>query len=194
MFQGFNPSFGGMNPGINPGFVGMNPGINPGFVGMNPGINPGFVGMNSSINPGFVGMNPCFNQGLGMNPGFNPCFPMNQGFGINPMSVGNTSNNNSSQQSIITGDGPYNQVINVNFQQSTGNTLILKVANNVTIAKLCLEYANRVNISESTMKSALKFIYNAAQLDPESKELVGNKLSNNTNIIVYDQKNIIGAI
>ena len=84
-------------------------------------------------------------------------------------------------------------VINLSFNASTGNKVLLAVNGNITVEELFKMYVRRLNLPENIIEKDLMFNYNGGEIDKFSKEQVMNIFRNGDNIQVYDINNIIGA-
>ena len=88
---------------------------------------------------------------------------------------------------------PNQCVINLSFNASTGNKVLLAVNGDISIEELLKIYVRRLNLPETVIKKDVMFSYNGEQIQENSKELVMNHFRNGDLIQVYDINNIIGA-
>ena len=124
----------------------------------------------------------------GMGPVFNPNPPQTQNPGINANGPG-----------IIYGEGEDqfhmpSHVIAVTFNQSTGGKKVINASSRATVQKLMETYAERIGVSYENFKKNIVCIFNSTKIEYDSKDEIGKLFkTDNCSIVVYDQKNIIGA-
>ena len=100
---------------------------------------------------------------------------------INPY-INNSSNNYK----------PNSRQISITFNASTGKKVIMKMDKSITIEKMLKEYVKEIDLPEDTIGKKVAFIYNGAQLDCKSQEIIGNIFRNTAVITVFDLEGIIG--
>ena len=219
MYQDYNQGFGmnnngaNQNMGINKDYFNQYMRMNNNYVYPNMRMNNNYVNTNMRMNNSYIIPNMrvnniYVNKNIGANQRVNQCFGMinnciNHGSGMNYIPKGNNfinngdnnnnNQNNNTQKKIIFGNGPYKKVININFQVSTGPQKMMSAADNCPIKKLILEYGKCANYSENQIMNGLVFLYNSFKLDPNSEELVGKKIRENSTILVFDGRDILGA-
>ena len=174
----------------------------------NPNFNQfmsGYQNQNMYNNPNMMmGMqyfNPSMNNmymaypGYGGFQGNTPMMPNNM----------NNNNNNANQQdksllirdnkligdpNLPTGQGK----INVYFEASTGNTVVLNLEENIGLRDALKLYMNKIQLSENYIGNQIVFLFNGRKLDHESNEPIKTfKIVNSSKITVFDQGNVIGA-
>jgi hypothetical protein len=117
----------------------------------------------------------------------------------------NNNNNNANQkdQSLLSRDNrligdpnlPTGQgYINVFFEASTGNTVVLNLKDDIGLRDALKQYMNKIQLSESYIGTQIVFLFNGRKLDHESNEPIKTfKIGNSSKITVFDQGNVIGA-
>ena len=116
---------------------------------------------------------------------------------INPY-INNSSNNykpNSSPindllprntRTSIYDDNSVGYKINITFNHSTGKKVVVNMDESTTIEKMLKEYAKVIDLPEDTFGKEVMFVYNGAQLDLKSQEIIGKLFRNSAVITVYD--------
>ena len=200
MFYGMNPMNFGMMP-MNLGMNLMNLGMNPMYFGMNPnlGMNPMYFGLNTNLgmNLNDFGMNPMiFHMNL-LNlsgkfglpfftilPIYSFNFPMDD---LNSKNINIDTENKESVNNQNENNPKGNDFIKLNFI-ILGFKLEINFQKNYTIEKIIIDVKNIISMS---LKNAFLspyynfyFKYEGADLDQNSKEIIDNKLKDNSNIDV----------
>ena len=181
----------------------------------NQNFNPYMAGyQNMYNNPNMMmGMqfyNPAMNNMYMQQPGYG-CFqgnnPMMQNNMNNMNNTPNTSNNNTTSQqetpSLLSRDNkiigdlnltPGEGYINVYFEASTGNTVVIHVKDNIGLRDALKLYMEKMQLSESFIGTHIVFLFNGRKLDHDSNESIKTfKIGNSSKITVFDQGNVIGA-
>ena len=171
----------------------------------NPNFNQfmsGYQNQNMYANPSMMmGMQYC-NPSMGNMCMANPAYGGFQG--NTPMMPNNVNNvMNKKDESILSRDNkligdpnlPTGQgKINVYFEASTGNTVVLNLDENIHLRDALKQYMNKIQLSESYIGTQIVFLYNGRKLDHDSEESIKIfKIVNFSKITVFDQGNVIGA-
>lgn len=87
------------------------------------------------------------------------------------------------------------EIININFDTSTGVKVILNVPDRIPVKELLKRFARKINLSESYIGTKVLFLFNGRKLDHESLEDIQKVgIRNNFNITVFDNGNVIGKL
>ena len=84
-------------------------------------------------------------------------------------------------------------IINITLNASTGNKTVIHASANTTIENLLKMYTSKLGLSPDVIGKQIMFLYNGAQLAPDSKSTIGSMFRNTAVITVYDLGGIIGA-
>ena len=98
-------------------------------------------------------------------------------------------NNNTDVYNMGNGQN----IINVTLNASTGNKTVINASANTTIEELLIMYTKKIGLSPEVIGKQIMFLYNGAQLEPNSKSTIGSMFRNQAVITVYDLGGIIGA-
>ena len=205
----------GMNPMMNNNMMNMN--MNPMMnnntmnMGMNPVMNNN-MNMNMMFNP--MVMNP---KAMGQMLMANMINQVNQNFiRINnemaklaqqKMENKQVQNNNNNQNSN-NGDLPraqenvyydpfagyYGPRINVKCITPAGHTVMMNAPTDATVYSLLYKYIQKIQLGPNVINNGIYFISNGKKLkNEELNKKVGEVFTDNTSIIVIDQKGLIGG-
>ena len=222
MNMGMNPMNNNMNMGMNPMNNNMNMGMNPMNNNMNMGMNPMNNNMNMSVNP-MMNLNMSFNPMVMNPNAMNQMLmvsminQVNQKFiqinnemaklaqqkiENNQVQVINNNQNNNNgelprdQESVnydpFAGyDGPR---INVKCITPAGHTVMMNAPTEATVYSLLYKYIQKIQLGPNVINNGIYFISNGRKLKNEDlNKKVGKAFTDNTNIIVIDQKGLIGG-
>jgi hypothetical protein len=186
---------------------------NMGNFYQNPNFNqfmPGYQNQNMYNNQNMMMMgmqyfNPAMGNmcmscpGYGGFQGNTPMMQNNVNYNVN----NNNNNANQKDQSLLSRDNkligdpnlPTGQgYINVYFEASTGNTVVLNLKDNIGLRDALKLYMNKIQLSESYIGTHIVFLFNGRKLDHESNDSIKTfKIVNSSKITVFDQGNVIGA-
>ena len=205
----------GMNPMMNNNMMNMN--MNPMMnnntmnMGMNPVMNNN-MNMNMMFNP--MVMNP---KAMGQMLMANMINQVNQNFiRINnemaklaqqKMENKQVQNNNNNQntnngelpraQENVYYDpfaGYYGPRINVKCITPAGHTVMMNAPTDATVYSLLYKYIQKIQLGPNVINNGIYFISNGKKLkNEELNKKVGEVFTDNTSIIVIDQKGLIGG-
>ena len=205
----------GMNPMMNNNMMNMNMNPNMNNNTMNMGMNPVMnnnMNMNMMFNP--MVMNP---KAMGQMLMANMINQVNQNFiRINnemaklaqqKMENKQVQNNNNNQNSN-NGDLPraqenvyydpfagyYGPRINVKCITPAGHTVMMNAPTDATVYSLLYKYIQKIQLGPNVINNGIYFISNGKKLkNEELNKKVGEVFTDNTSIIVIDQKGLIGG-
>ena len=209
----------GMNPMMNNNMnMGMNPMMNNNMnMGMNPMMNNN--NMNMGMNPmmnnnATMAMNPNVMNQMFMATMINQ---LNQTFiKINNemaklaqkkmenalIPTKNNQNSNDGElprtQEKVNYD-PFSEYngprINVKCVTPAGHTVMMNAPMDATVYSLLRQYILKIQLGPNTINNGIYFVSNGKKLTNEDmNKKVGNAFTDNTNIIVIDQKGLIGGL
>ena len=92
---------------------------------------------------------------------------------------------------FVAASGP--NIINIAFNASTGNKLIITDNGSDTVEQLLIKYVDKLGLAHDVIGNAIMFLYNGSQIDTKSQETIANTFQNGASITVYDLNGIIGA-
>ena len=169
---------------------------------------------NMCVNPNYQGMMGMQFNNFYMN-NMNMAYPGYGGFqGNTPVMQNNMqnnmnnnvpNNNNGNQQgsSVLRRDNKLignpnlptdGDKINVFFEASTGNTVVLNLSKKTGLLDALKEYIKKIGLQENNIGSEIVFLFNGKKLDHTSTDPIeAFKIGNQSKITVFDQGNIIGA-
>ena len=206
----------GMNPMMNNSMnMGMNPMMNNSMnMGMNPMMNNNVNnGMNPMMNNN-MNMNANIMNQMLMVSMINQ---VNQNFiRINNEMAklaqqkmeNNQVQNNNNNQNTNNGELPRTQEsvlydpfagfngprINVKCITPAGHTVLMNAPTDATVYSLLNKYILKIQLGPNVINNGIYFISNGKKLkNEELNKKVGNVFTDNTNIIVIDQKGLIGG-
>ena len=205
----------GMNPMMNNNMMnmGMNPMMNNNMMnmGMNPVMNNN-MNMNMMFNP--MVMNP---KAMGQMLMANMINQVNQNFirinnemaKLAQQKMENKQvQNNNNNLNTNNGELPRAQEnvyydpfagyngprINVKCITPAGHTVMMNAPTDATIYSLLYKYIQKIQLGPNVINNGIYFISNGKKLkNEELNKKVGELFTDNTNIIVIDQKGLIGG-
>ena len=84
-------------------------------------------------------------------------------------------------------------MFNITFRASTGYTVVMTVAPNITLNQMFKQYLDKVGVNYNHLGNGILFLFNGLRLDPFSNKIVSAVFKNYANITVFDQAGVIGA-
>ena len=84
--------------------------------------------------------------------------------------------------------------LNIAFKATSGLNIIITVDVNAPLSSIFRQFMDRISLSYNYLGKEIQFLHNGSRLDPFSNEPAYTKFKNNSNVVVYDQGSIIGAL
>ena len=133
---------------------------------------------------------------------YNNMMPMNNVNQNNLFNGNNNINNMNNSNNNQLGRLPRNKItqsvgggnFNIIFSTPSGHKTNLQTSGNITIIELLRQYMERIGLSKDLIFNGIYFLYNGRKLKEEDgNKIVGTFLRMNSQVVVLDAGNLIGA-